>query len=344
MAVDDPYDTLAVRRDASLDEIRIVYRRSIDALHPDRLAGASAAMRAHAAHRLSALAGAMEAIELERVAETTGTGMLGPVDLGTLPGPPPTPPPAAAEPEPDLALDGAEPEPAAAPLPGEAVLPEAPEAAWPPEDDDLFAEEPAEEERPAPVPFVRPRLSAPAPLPHEEEEPSLRGRAGLRLLLAGALLVIVVAVAVIAWLNRGGDTPQQRFARPAAPFTFSYPKAWPVRAISRSSALNTPRYQVAVGPTRLSVVVVATFRLAYDVQVDGSAIGRGGVKVSAEEFQRNTDQRLEAVGRQVGMAQQGEPEDTKLGDLDARAYEFARPNGTLHSRFVVAFSGRTQYF
>src|SRR4051812_12230425 len=44
MAVDDPYDPLAVRRDASLDEIRIVYRRSIDALHPDRLAGASAAM------------------------------------------------------------------------------------------------------------------------------------------------------------------------------------------------------------------------------------------------------------------------------------------------------------
>ena len=69
----------------------------------------------------------------------------------------------------------------------------------------------------------------------------------------------------------------------------SAPQHWhlPVRGIARSSALNTPRYQVAVGPTRLSVVLVATFRLAYDVQVDGSAIGRGGVKVSAEEFQRH---------------------------------------------------------
>src|SRR4051812_45351756 len=63
MAVEDPYDTLAVPRDASLDEIRIVYRRSIEALHPDRLAGASDAVRSHATQRLSALATAMEAIE-----------------------------------------------------------------------------------------------------------------------------------------------------------------------------------------------------------------------------------------------------------------------------------------
>ena len=66
----DPYEIIGVRRDASLAEIRISYRRSTQILAPERFASANDTVRAEAARRLSALNGAMEAIEAERAAES----------------------------------------------------------------------------------------------------------------------------------------------------------------------------------------------------------------------------------------------------------------------------------
>ena len=66
----DPYEIIGVRRDASLAEIRISYRRSTQILAPERFANANDTVRAEAARRLSALNGAMEAIEAERAAES----------------------------------------------------------------------------------------------------------------------------------------------------------------------------------------------------------------------------------------------------------------------------------
>src|SRR3954469_17680067 len=66
----DPYEIIGVRRDASLAEIRISYRRSTQILAPERFANANETVRTEAARRLSALNGAMEAIEAERAAES----------------------------------------------------------------------------------------------------------------------------------------------------------------------------------------------------------------------------------------------------------------------------------
>ncbi|MDP9258365.1 MAG: J domain-containing protein, partial [Actinomycetota bacterium] len=66
----DPYEIIGVRRDASLAEIRISYRRSTQILAPERFAIASDTVRAEAARRLAALNSAMESIEAERAAES----------------------------------------------------------------------------------------------------------------------------------------------------------------------------------------------------------------------------------------------------------------------------------
>jgi len=51
----DPYEIIGVRRDASLAEIRISYRRSTQILAPERFASASDTVRSEAARRLAAL-------------------------------------------------------------------------------------------------------------------------------------------------------------------------------------------------------------------------------------------------------------------------------------------------
>jgi hypothetical protein len=76
----DPYEIIGVRRDASLAEIRISYRRSTQILAPERFANANDTVRAEAARRLSALNGAMETIEAERAAESGSA--LGSLTLG----------------------------------------------------------------------------------------------------------------------------------------------------------------------------------------------------------------------------------------------------------------------
>ncbi|MDQ2950906.1 MAG: hypothetical protein M3R54_01440, partial [Chloroflexota bacterium] len=59
-----------MRRDASLAEIRISYRRSTQILAPERFASANETVRAEAARRLAALNGAMESIEAQRASES----------------------------------------------------------------------------------------------------------------------------------------------------------------------------------------------------------------------------------------------------------------------------------
>ena len=114
----DPYEIIGVRRDASLAEIRISYRRSTQILAPERFANANDTVRAEAARRLSALNGAMEAIEAERAAEsgsalgslTFGGPAVSPAiepslrSIAIVDEPPPLAPPAE---EPDADGDGA---------------------------------------------------------------------------------------------------------------------------------------------------------------------------------------------------------------------------------------------
>src|SRR3954454_4185540 len=95
--VPDSYETLGVRRDASLDEIRISYRRSVQVLQPERFASASEPIQQEAARRLSELTAAMEEIESSRAGEASGPAALGPVPCGGTQ-PPPAAPAAAPEP------------------------------------------------------------------------------------------------------------------------------------------------------------------------------------------------------------------------------------------------------
>jgi hypothetical protein len=106
--VPDAYDTLGVRSDASLDEIRISYRRSVQVLQPERFATASEPIQQEAARRLSELTAAMEEIESSRSGEASGTGALGPVPFG---GPQPSPTAPAPAPAPTATGTAVVPEP-----------------------------------------------------------------------------------------------------------------------------------------------------------------------------------------------------------------------------------------
>ena len=75
--ISDPHETLGVRRDASLAEIRIAYRRSTQILAPERFANASETVRAEAERRLSTLHAAMQAIEEAQGGDDSSLGALG---------------------------------------------------------------------------------------------------------------------------------------------------------------------------------------------------------------------------------------------------------------------------
>lgn len=150
----DPYEIIGVRRDASLDEIRIAYRRSAQVLHPDRFATSSDGVRSEAARRMLQLNSAMEAIEVERADEASGTGGLGSVNLGNRVSTGTASAPAAAPPHPAPASPRARPgsngapstPPTSAPAPKptpprvELARPAAPEPARPPVPDDVTSE------------------------------------------------------------------------------------------------------------------------------------------------------------------------------------------------------------
>jgi curved DNA-binding protein CbpA len=59
----DPFDVLGVARDATLGEVRVAYRRTVELFHPDRLVGMREAVRAEAERRLAEANEAMRAVQ-----------------------------------------------------------------------------------------------------------------------------------------------------------------------------------------------------------------------------------------------------------------------------------------
>jgi hypothetical protein len=149
--VPDAYDTLGVRRDASLDEIRISYRRSVQVLQPERFASASEPIQQEAARRLSELTTAMEQIEAWRSGEASGTGALGPVPFGAAQ--------AAPEPVVEAEAEVAPAEPAATQT---AIAPE------PPVEDEPLVEEPPAVEANGAAPAAPAAPGEISPLPPAE--------------------------------------------------------------------------------------------------------------------------------------------------------------------------------
>ena len=158
----DPYEIIGVRRDASLAEIRISYRRSTQILAPERFASANDTVRAEAARRLAALNSAMESIEAERAAESGSA--LGSLSFG---GPAVAP---AAEPSMRSTAVVDEPPPLTAP----AQEPEPQDEARP------WPTSPTASRKLAPTGAPEPEAeAAPSPAP-EPEPPSRRAGAGAR--------------------------------------------------------------------------------------------------------------------------------------------------------------------
>jgi hypothetical protein len=364
----DPYEIIGVRRDASLDEIRIAYRRSAQVLHPDRFATASEGVRAEAAQRMMQLNSAMEAIEEERADEASGTGTLGHVAFDERPATPmPSSRPAPLS---DRVRSQAPPAPPAAappasvpaPRPAEEVVhvPAARAAAPPPPAEPVVT-------RPAPEPEPdRPPVQTAASLyglgaedtfayddldddddddePRRYRRPSRAGRGTSKLPLVLVSIVGIAAVAVIAayFLLRGG-TSDSTFSRAAAPFTFRYPKDFVPRRLDGGVALNKPTYQVGYGIDADDYLLVSTYKLGFTVQPDGSATGPKGQQLTPNQIDHDIDVTIAKLATQAGFTQKA-VQSGSLGPLRARIYDYAKPDGSLASTFIVALQGQTEYY
>jgi hypothetical protein len=417
----DPYEIIGVRRDASLDEIRIAYRRSAQVLHPDRFATSSDGVRSEAARRMLQLNGAMEAIEVERADEASGTGGLGSVSFGgrnptaTASAPaaaPPRPSPPAAAPGEPNGTNGAPPRspaneapPIVAPKPA-VELPRLPAPAKEPEPAPTAASEPATETTSPPAagpeqsqsreiaafieppvrkpdafdpPPARPAAPPPPPRPAPEPEPEVEQRSyslnadpftfddddseydddlppvsrrtrqrGSRSVVPAIIagVVIVVALAVIAAyfvFGRSGGTGEQAFAKAGAPFTFKYPKDFHQRRLDGGVALNKPAFQVGFGLDESNYLLASTYKLGFTVADDGSATGPKGQQLTPDQINHDIDVTIAKLASQAGFTQKG-VESGNLGPMRARIYNYAKSDGSLSSTFVVALSGKTEYY
>jgi hypothetical protein len=377
----DPYEIIGVRRDASLAEIRISYRRSTQILAPERFASASETVRSEAARRLAALNSAMESIEAERAAESGSA--LGSLSFGgpavspaaepsmrstaVVDEPPPLAPP-VHEPEPvqdegpaetaeatqEVPVVEPEPEPAAAePEPEPSLVAEsATEDDLPAVGEDtsevplvVHEPEPAPEPQPQPVAAAAPAPVAPPrrpertrPTPKVPRERSLVPR----LLAAAAVLAGLAAVGAYFLLSGGSSKPSGGTFQPVgAPVNFSYPADLVKRQPPRGGLLK-PTFSTAVGVDGANYVVVATYKISADVQSDGSAIGTGGSRLTADRFDDSVDRAADRIAAAQKLKANGPAQPGKAGDLIARVYSYTRPGGS-SARYAFAFRGHTEY-
>jgi hypothetical protein len=382
----DPYEIIGVRRDASLAEIRISYRRSTQILAPERFASASDTVRTEAARRLGALNGAMEAIEAERAAEsgsalgslTFGGPAVSPAaepslrSTAVVDEPPPLAPPAPepdedaeAEAEAEAELDDVvdvqeateitplEPEESTAPVELAPLDGEPQTGELPPVEPDADTEDgllvtpgedtsevPLVELEPGPAPSLAP---PPAPQRFERERPAKRERSLVpRLLGAAAVLAALAAAGAYFVLGSGSDGPGGgQFQRDGAPVSFGYPGDLVARK-PPSGGLLKPTFATAVGIDAANYVVVATYRISADVQPDGSAIGSGGNRLTADRFDESVDRAAERIAAAQKLTAKGPAVPGKAGDLIARIYDYTRPGGS-SARYAFAFRGHTEY-
>ena len=88
--------------------------------------------------------------------------------------------------------------------------------------------------------------------------------------------------------------------------------------------------------------MVATYRISADVQPDGSAIGSGGSRLTADRFDESVDRAAERIAAAQKLTAKGPAQPGKAGDLIARMYDYTRPDGS-SARYAFAFRGHTEY-
>jgi hypothetical protein len=149
-------------------------------------------------------------------------------------------------------------------------------------------------------------------------------------------------VAAYFLVGRGGGSPDAgQFQRAGAPVSFTYPSGLTLRK-PPSGGLLQPTFSTAVGVDAANYVVVATYRISANVQPDGSAIGAGGSRLTADRFDQSVDRAAERIAAAQKLKAKGLAEPGKAGDMNARVYDYTRPGGST-ARYAFAFRGHTEY-
>ncbi len=357
MNAPDPYEVIGVRRDASLDEIRIAYRRSAQVLHPDRFGTASEAIREEAARRMRQLNEAMESIEAERVDEVSGTGMLGPIALGTRTTGWALPPITSAPVGDATAPPREAPLRPLRPMPEPEAVPEPPPAPAPSEH---YADSVPVVYEPPAVDLVPERAWAPPPPVEDDTDDEdawaerlttkragQSGRPTGRAVLVPGLALCALLVGLIAYALVGqgsGSSGETTFQHQGVLFSFRYPSSYVAQKPSGGAARQHPTFQAMVGPDREDFLLASTYGLNFQVLNDGSATGAQGQRITADQLNRDVDAAVAQVGAAAKMVPVGGFTARTIGGLPARVYEYRKRDNSLFSTFVVAFKGNTEYF
>ena len=163
-----------------------------------------------------------------------------------------------------------------------------------------------------------------------------------RILAAAAVVAALAAIGVYFLLGSGSDEPSGgRFQGAGAPVSFTYPSDLVARK-PPSGGLLKPTFATAVGVDAANYVVVATYKISADVQPDGSAIGSGGSRLTADRFDQSVDRAAERIAAAQKLQAKGLAQPGKAGDLIARIYDYTRPGGS-SARYAFAFRGHTEY-
>ena len=194
------------------------------------------------------------------------------------------------------------------------------------------AQEPVAERRPRPSPAPsllrdaepaggRGRRARP-PRRFERERPvkaAARTRSLLPRILGGCALVAALAAVGVYFLVGGGSSAPKtgQFQRAGAPVSFTYPSGLVLRK-PPSGGLLKPTFSTAVGVDAANYVVVATYQISANVQADGSAIGTGGSRLTADRFDESVDRAADRIAAAQKLKAKGPAQPGKAGDLIAR--------------------------
>jgi hypothetical protein len=144
---------------------------------------------------------------------------------------------------------------------------------------------------------------------------------------------VLAAVAAVLLAACGGSDSAS-FSESGAPFTFSYPKDLHRVYADTGREIKglPPTYRVALGTDETNVVVVAQYALAKDV----SKLKKGALAIAVERSARALARALKGTPPKTST--------TTMGDLPATQFQFDTQSGSLTTRLVYAFQGKTQYF
>jgi hypothetical protein len=199
---------------------------------------------------------------------------------------------------------------------------------------------------PAPPPAPQRAAGAAPAAPRRPERPTRkppRQRSLMPRILAASAVVVGAAAVAAYFLLSGGSSkpPEGRFQGAGAPVGFTYPSELVARRPPRGGLLK-PTFSTAVGVNGANYVVVATYKISADVQSDGSAIGTGGSRLTADRFDESVDRAAERIASAQKLKAKGSIQPGKAGDLVARIYTYTRPDGS-SARYAFAFRGHTEY-